>query len=166
MILIGDVLFFKKTDSLISKVIAKFTSSEYTHVGLIVAFDELTNVATIIESERFVRTRINRVQLTDRHVVYSTGNLTEEKRNLILKYAYSSLGAKYDYSLILGIIVSLVFKGSRDYFNNANRFICSEFIDIAYYKTGVKRKDDVNIGNVTPQELLEEYDFKEIRKGV
>jgi hypothetical protein len=165
--MIGDVVFFKKDTSFISRIIAKMTKSEYSHVGLVVAYDELTKEATIIESDRFVNTRINRIILDDKkYVVYTTGDKSKEQEDKILKYAYRHLGVKYDYFQILGLFISLLFKGEVNrYFNSANKLICSELIDLAYYTSGVKRDNSIKLGDVTPQELLEVYEFK-VRKGV
>ena len=161
MIMIGDVVFFRKDNSLISKVIANITKSEFTHVGLIVAYDEKTKIVTIIESNRFVETRLTRVQLDENHVVYSTGDKPKEMQDRILKYAYSQIGVKYDYFQIIGLFLSLLLQGGRyAFFDSSNKLICSELIDLAYYKAGVKRKTNLNIGDITPQELLEVYDFK------
>lgn len=165
--MIGDVIFFRKDDTLISRIIAHITNSEYTHVGLIVAYDELTQYATIIESNRFVDTRIVILKLDkERHVVYTTGDKPKEQTERILKYAYEAIGTKYDYLQIIGMFLSLLFKCRRDrLFNSKNKLICSEFIDIAYFKAGVKRNGSRKLGDVTPQELFEVYDFK-VRKGV
>lgn len=158
-------MFFKRTNSFISRVIANITNSEFTHVGLIIAYDDITKVATIIESNRFIETRLSRIQLDENHVVYSTGTKTKEMQDKILKYAYEAVGTGYDYFQILGLFLSLIFKGER-LFNSLNKFICSELIDLAYYKAGVQRKHSYNVGNVTPQELLEVYDLKEIGREV
>lgn len=157
----GDIMFFKKTDTFISKTIAKMTNSEYTHVALIVAYDELSNVATIIEADKFIKTRIRRLRLDENmHSVFSIDNLTCEEKDRIVKYSFELLNTDYDYTLILNIFVSLIIGGKRQFFNNANKLICSELIDIAYYKAGVERKGIYPIGSVTPQELLEVYDLK------
>lgn len=161
--MIGDVVFFKKTDSFISRLIASVTKSEYTHVGLIVAFNEKTNVATIIESDAFVSTRIRTVQIDDKHVIFTTGEKPKEQIDRIVKYAYNSIGKKYDYLQVFGLFLSLTFKGDRwSFFNSTNKLICSELIDMAYFTSGVKRKDMENIGNVTPFELIEEYSLVKI----
>lgn len=161
--MIGNVLFFKKNNSFISRMIAKLTRSEFTHVGLIVAYDEMTRVATIIESNRFIKTRLSRIQLDKQHVVYSTGVMTNEMRNNVVKFAYKELGTKYDYFQILGILISLLFKKKRiSYFDSRNKLICSELIDLAYCKAGVPRRNIYPIGNISPQELLEVYDLKRI----
>lgn len=162
--MIGDVLFFKRNDSFISRIIAYFTKSEYTHVGLIVGYDECTNIATIIESDRFVDTRINVIELNQQeHVVY-TLDKSQDETDKIIKYAYKSVGIKYDYLQILGLFLSLLFNIEYRFFDRSNKLICSELIDLSYYKAGIKRNTDINLGNVTPQELLEVYDFR-IRKG-
>lgn len=159
--MIGDVVFFKRTNSLISRMIAKITSGEYTHVGLIVAYDEMTGVATIIESNRFIKTKLTRIKIESNHTVYTTGSKTKKLQDDIIKYAYQELGTEYDYLQIVGLFISLMLKGKRyATFNSANKLICSELIDLSYYKSGVKRKHSLNIGNITPQELLEVYDFK------
>src|SRR5690606_29684225 len=99
--MIGDVIFFKKERSFISRIIAFMTKSEYSHVGLIVAYDELNNYATIIESNRFVDTRITILKLNEEHhVVYTTGEKPQEQIDRILKYAYGAIGTKYDYMQI------------------------------------------------------------------
>jgi uncharacterized protein YycO len=162
--MIGSVVFFKKDNSLLSRIIANITKSEFTHVALIVGFDDATNVATIIESNRFITTRVSTTEINENHVVYSTGNMTEEVMSRVVEYAFKQLGTKYDYFQILGLFISLVFKGDRlAFFNSSNKLICSELIDIAYFKAGVKRKNYLDIGNITPQELLEVYELIEIK---
>lgn len=164
--MIGDVLFFRKTNSWISKLISNVTKGEYTHVGLIISFDESTGVATIIESNRFIETRITTIIIDDNYSVFSTGDKPDKQRDMIVKYATDSLGTKYDYFHVLGLAISLLFERDRcGFFNIKNRIICSELIDLAYFKAGVKRNHDINLGNITPMELFEVYDLKEIRKG-
>jgi Permuted papain-like amidase enzyme, YaeF/YiiX, C92 family len=158
--MVGDVIFFKKSTSLISRLIAFLTSSNYTHVGLIVEYDETTGIVTIIESDRFVNTRLNTFLIDEKkHVVYTTGEKTEEQLDRIMKFAFDSIGKKYDYFQIIGLMLSEITKGGR-YFNNSNRFICSELIDLAYYSAGVERLTNYNLGNVTPQELISCYNFR------
>lgn len=149
-------------------MIAKFTKSKYTHVGLIVAHDDLTGETTIIEADRFIKTGLNQITLDDKvHVVFTTGEKSVEIKERIVKSAMEKIGTGYDYMQILGLFISLILKGSRyEIFDNSNRMICSELIDIAYLKAGVKRKNMDNLGNVTPQELLESYSFRMIEREV
>ena len=165
--MIGDVLFFKKENTFISKLIANITSSEYTHVGLIVAYDNMTGVATIIESDRFVKTRVSRVQLEDRHVVFTAGNLSDETRKKIVDHAFKSIGVSYDYLQIAGLFFSMLLRGKRcALFNSTNKLICSELIDLAYYSSGVKRISVENLGNIMPSELIKYYELKSFVKEV
>lgn len=161
--MIGNVVFFRKDNSFISKMIATMTKSEFTHVALIVGFNDETNVATIIESNRFITTRVTTTEIDDNHVVYGVSNMTEEVMERVVTYAYKQLGTKYDYFQVLGLFMSLLFKGNRyAFFNSSNKFICSELVDLSYYKAGVHRKNDLNIGNITPRELFEVYELDKI----
>jgi len=161
--MIGNLVFFKQTNSFISRLIAKVTKSEFTHVGLIVGHDETTGVLTIIESNRFIRTRVARLQLNERHVIYTIGEQPKEVVDKIVKFAYKNLGKRYDYLQLLGLFISLSFERKRNiYFNSKNKLICSELVDLAYYTSGVKRNTNKNLGNITPQELFEVYNLKEL----
>lgn len=163
--MIGDVIFFRKDSSIISRIIAFLTKSEFSHVGLIVGYDKTTGLVTVIESNRLVNTRMNIIQLdANLHVIYTVQDKTSEQMERILKFANDSIGVKYDYLQIIGMFISIIF-GKDRYFNSINKYICSELIDLSYYKAGIKRLTELNIGEVYPQELLEVYDFK-VRKEV
>ena len=158
--MIGDTIFFKKDESsFISRIISKMTNSDFSHVGIIISYSEVNNVVTVIESDRFVNTRINLVTLNeDKHIIYTTGEKTEEQIEMILKYANDSIGVKYDYLQIFGLFLSLLFKRRESaWFNSTNKLICSELIDYSYYIGGIKRIDNKNIGNILPEELIAKY---------
>lgn len=160
--MVGDVIFFKEDNSLISKIIAKITASQYTHVGLIVSEDSMTGEVTVIESNRFVKTGLKRLKLDSRiHVVYTIEDKSDEVNDRIVQIAMNKVGTEYDYLQIIGLFLALVFKGKRyEIFDDTNKMICSELIDITYLKAGVKRKNMENFGNITPYELLKYYPFK------
>lgn len=162
--MIGNVVFYKDNTSFITKTIANITRSQYSHVALIIGFDEATNVATIIESNGFIRTRVSTIKINKDHVIYELADgMTEEVKGKVVDYATKQLGTEYDYLQILGLFLALVFKEPRyAFFNSKNKFICSELIDNSYYNAGIKRNNNLNIGNITPQELLEVYDLKKI----
>jgi uncharacterized protein YycO len=164
--MIGSVVFFKKNkESFISLIISKLTKSEYTHVGMIVAYNELLKEAVIIESDRFVNTRLTNLRIDNNiHEIYYIKNLSSEHKYRILDNAYKELGKKYDYKQVLSLALSLIFNIKfKNFSNNYNRLICSELIDIVLFKSGIKRKNYDNLVNVTPKELLESYDFE--KKG-
>src|SRR5690606_10212863 len=105
--MIGDVIFFKKTDTLISRFISKITSSEFTHVGLIVDYKRDTNVVTIVESNRFIKTRVTEVELNNEvHVIYSVGDKDIDTQLVIVEFAMNNLGTGYDYMQIIGLFFS------------------------------------------------------------
>lgn len=165
--MIGDAIFFRyNQSSFISRIIARLTRGEYTHVGIIVDYNQLSNKVVIIESNRFAKTRLVEVTLDENiHTIYTVHGKTKEQSDKIAEYAYQSLGVKYDYFQIIGLFISLLFKRRRlAWFNSKNKLICSEIIDNAYIKSGIKRKHMDNLGNITPMELLDAYDFR-IREG-
>ncbi|ATN94569.1 hypothetical protein BSP21_219 [Bacillus phage BSP21] len=59
-------------------------------------------------------------------------------------------------------MLRLVFDIKTNVFNKVNKYICSEIIDNAFVAAGVPRKDKENIGDVTPQELLDKYDLRKV----
>lgn len=166
--MVGDVVFFKENNSLISKIIAKVTASQYTHVGLIVSEDLMTGEVTVIESNRFVKTSLKRLNLDSKiHSLYTIEEKSDEVNDKIVQFAMNKVGTEYDYLQVVGIFISLILKGKRcGIFDDTNKMICSELIDIAYLKAGVKRKNMENFGNVTPQELLKYYPFIKIEREV
>lgn len=156
----ADVVFFKASDNWISKTIAKITSSDYTHVGLVIT-DSSTNKCVIIEADRFIKTR-KRVFTFDPslHALYRIPNLTDTQKRDIVGYAESMVGTPYDYLQIIGFLLQLVFKvNTGNLFNRANSLICSELIDKALFTSNVTRKNKIGIGNVMPQDLLGVYPF-------
>ena len=156
----ADIIFFKKTDSFISKTIGYLTKSDFTHVGLVINGLEKTGIhGIIIEADRFVNTRITQISFDENlHAIYRLPNLTKTQQNDIVSFALSMEGYKYDYLQIVGFLFSLIFKfNTGTLFNRANKLICSELIDKAFYSSGVSRKNMDNFGNVFPEELIDLY---------
>lgn len=157
-------MFFSRKGKLLSRLVNKITKDEFADVGLIIAYDETTGVATIVEEKGLVKTRISRVQLNDSHKIYSTGYKTEEETRMIIRYAKSEVGRVHSYLSILQMFIKLVSDGDKhDIFNMKNKII-SSLIGIAYYRAGIKRNNDIDIGDITPKKLLESYDLKLNRK--
>jgi len=164
MNLIGDVLFFKRKECLLSKLANKITSDEFTDVGLIIGYDETSGIATIVEEKGFVKTRISRIRLNDSHQIYSTGYKTEEETRMIVRYAKSEVGRVHSYLSVFQLFSKLFFQGDKhDIFNMKNKII-SSLIGTAYYRAGIIRNNDIDIGDVTPKKLLNAYDLKLNRK--
>lgn len=148
----GDVLFYKGT-SLISKLITWVTKSPYTHVALVIGDGE------IIESDRFIKTRRIEIDLTEPFDVYTVENLSDETREEIVKYALEFVGTKYDYWQIFRDFIRFVFNKKVSFFEFKNKTVCSDIIDLPYYKANVPRKPIYTIGDVSPGELLDAYPF-------
>lgn len=167
--MIGDVVFFKKEkSSFISRMITKITKSKFTNIGIIIGYDKDNKNVKIVKSNRFVGTMIETIELNKcRYIIYTTvQEKTQEQIYTIMKFSYELVDVKYDYLQIIGIFLSLLFKRrGMAWFNSKNKLICSKLIDIVYYNAGIKRKGKYKLGNVTPQELFDVYDFK-VRKGV
>lgn len=163
--MVGDIIFFN-SGNLISKIISKLTKSDLTHVGLIIAEIKDSDILIIIESEKKSVAKINYLKMDwDKHSIYRLKNKDKFNVDEIVRQAYSKMGTKYDYFKILGMFISLI-TNKRRYriFNSSKRMICSELIDISYYSAGVRRLNDIYIGNVTPSELLMVYDFEKVNK--
>lgn len=162
---VADVVFFRHTDNFISKAIALLTSSEFTHVGLITSVDG-ENKGTIIEADRFIKTRRREFEFDPSlHALYRVPNLTDRQKRDIVSFALTMEGARYDYLQVIGFFIRLVFKlNIGNLFNRSNYLICSELIDKAYYTSGVPRNSVLDIGDVLPNDLLNNYDFRLINK--
>lgn len=162
--LVGDILLFKRGESYTSKTISRLTKSEYTHVGLIVSQVSNTDMITIIESDRGIKTRLRALNIDwDNHSVYRLKYKDSVNIEEVLRLAHTYTGTKYDYFKTFGMLISLISNKRRyRFFNSNSRMICSALIDVSYYTAGVIRLNDVYIGNVTPNELLNVYEFIKI----
>jgi hypothetical protein len=155
MLQTGDIVFFKASDTFISRLIAKLTKSEYTHVGLMVSGKMM------IEANRFIKTRVVPFQFDpELHQVYRLEKLDGLTKAVINHRAMLYKDYSYDYGQIIGWLLRSIFRLKRDnLFNRANALICSELIDYVYYYSGIKREETYTLGDVTPVQLLEVYDL-------
>lgn len=151
----GDVLFFRGA-SPISKLISWFTKSPYTHVALALGDGR------IIESDRFVNTRIRHLTDEDVFDIHRLHDATPESLNLACMVAQSFEGARYDYLQIAGIAVRLLFRWDKTLFNRANYFICSELIDVSFMASYIERLHQSYIGSLDPGQLLQAYDLRKV----
>lgn len=163
--MIGDVIFFKKEGLLCSRIYNRIVKREFTHVGFVIAYDEVTGVATIVMQDGFFSTKISRIQLNDSHLIYSTGEKTCFEKERILKTVSMEVGRTASRIALVKKYFSLMFKGDKhDMFNIKNKTVCS-IIGSSYYRAGIKRNNIINIGDVTPKQMLEAYDLKTDRKS-
>jgi uncharacterized protein YycO len=160
MVEIGDVVFFKKDGSLINSLIADITHSDYTHVGMVVGENKM------VEANGFIKTRSVPMSLiTGQYEIYRIPNLTDEQKRKIVAYAESKIGTGYDYEKIVGLFIRFEFLRTFKGFDERNRYICSELVDLSLDAGGVHRLSQENLGNVSPSELLRYYKFNLVMKG-
>ncbi|QDP42869.1 enoyl-CoA hydratase/carnithine racemase-like [Bacillus phage vB_BmeM-Goe8] len=153
----GDVIFYRPT-GFIGWLVSKITKSEYSHVSL--AIDSYN----IVEADRFIKSRISNLYFVEEvHKVYRLRNVTSEQQHKIVQNTLTMVGAGYDYKQIYGLFMRLVFKRETSVFNTANKYICSEIIDYAFQMSDIPRSDQLNVGDITPQELLGKYVLERVK---
>ncbi|MNW28274.1 hypothetical protein D3C74_50960 [compost metagenome] len=146
----GDVVFFEGK-GLIGRLIQKLTGSPYSHVALAVDSE------SIIEADRFIRTRITILPEENRVAVMRVSpELSEKETASLVLYAKTMIGRKYDYANIFTWFIRLVFQWNRfKLVDNANRLYCSELIDRAYQDAlNIDLCPDRQEGDVTPSQLF------------
>ncbi|QIW88693.1 hypothetical protein P59_096 [Bacillus phage P59] len=153
MIMSGDVIFYRP-EGPVGWIISKVSRSPYSHVSLAIDSN------TVIEADRFVKSRFADLTYNKEiHHVYRLRDVTEAQRQKIVEVASTFTGVGYNYSKIVSLFLRLVFNVTKSPFNNANKLICSDIIDKAFIMAKVPRADTNNMMNLTPQELLSEYDL-------
>ncbi|AFQ96518.1 hypothetical protein [Bacillus phage vB_BceM_Bc431v3] len=156
MIQSADVIFYRPK-SFIGWVISKVTNSPYSHVALAIDSN------TLIEANRFIKTRVVPIEYDNKIThIYRLDNVTQEERGRIVSIALSYEGTDYDYAQIFEMFVRIVFRIKRTLFNNQQKLTCSEVVDNAFYKAGVKRKDQEFLYDITPEELLHKYSLHRV----
>lgn len=153
----GDVIFFRKQNTFISRAIARVTKSDFTHVGLVL--DE----KTIIESDRVINTRIVEFEPKENlHVVYRSEHMSDTIKEKIIPTAIRFEQYPYDYFQIFVMFIRLVFRMDLSFLNRKTHLICSEIIDYTFLTSGLPRKNNRNIGDVVVGDLIELYEMKEV----
>lgn len=149
----GDVVFYKP-DGIIGKIISLITKSPYSHVALAIDSN------TILESNRFIKTRLANINSSKVvHHVFRLKGVTEVQQQKIVEHALTTLGTEYDYLQIAGLFFRYVLCLNYLTFNSYNKFICSENIDYAFLMSSIPRKNYEHTLDISPQELLEDYDL-------
>lgn len=157
----GDIIMYKPR-SIIGWVISKITHSPYSHVAIAISPDK------IFEANVFINSRIVSIYSDyvgydkNIHHIYRLSEIDSSQKTNIQIMARQLKDKPYDYKQIFGLFMRLVFNWKTSLFNDLNKFICSEIIDRMYYCSGVKRKDKINLFNITPNELLEKYTLKRV----
>jgi uncharacterized protein YycO len=159
----GDAIFIL-SKSWFPRTIALTSNSRYSHVGLVIEDGDGDKVK-IIESKPFLKLAIRCFSLQNEvcDCYRLRGNHSQELK-LAVEYAKQKIGLKYNYLQFANLYFHVNFNKKRALPQN-KKLVCTSLIDLCYYHSGIKRKDDVDIGNVTLEELLIKYDFERVAES-
>ena len=144
----GDVVLFRKTDRFISKVIAKVTSSSYTHVGIIKERKDKEDTYLIAEalSEGFV---VNEYTFTEIWTRYKSRNIEILRPKSTLYETEVEIekleGTPYGFLQLLNLYLFHITNGlglNTWFYNNQTRkLICSEAVARVLYHSSKHKLD-------------------------
>lgn len=146
---IGDIILTRDTSALLSRSIRKVTGSYWNHV-LIVFFipDEkiLFNNTLVISAETH-GIEVHRIQRYTHHFdhvdlgVKRVVGLNPDLKEKIISYAFNQIDIPYDYTRLFGFILKTIEntvlpgnKHLRKFLTNKDAFICSSFIQKAFFE--------------------------------
>ena len=140
----ADILLFKPSN-IIGKIISKVSNSEYSHVALCISdYDKIIESTWRGNKER-------KLTKSDNVDAFRYIGMTEYLAEKIVQTAITKVNLKYDWSLLLTIMLNKWF--GMKVLDNKNRFICSEFIDNVFKANGIDIIMNVSSDNVTPAEF-------------
>jgi hypothetical protein len=139
---LGDVIFVRG-HSWISKLISLF-DGEFSHVCFAVSDTH------IIESQRFVKSRITKLKYDDYEIFRM--NLSN-KQCEILKSAIIHCGVNYDYKQLIVIGLRKILGSIIPRYNSKNKYICSELVELILTNVGEIPINE-SIGEKSPNELF------------
>jgi hypothetical protein len=158
----GDAIFIL-SKSWIPRTIALTSKSRYSHVGMVIEEAD-GDMVNIIESKPFLKLRIRCLSLqNEEYDCYRIRGNHSPKMKLAVENAKQMIGIKYNYSQFANLYFHVNFNRKRTLPLN-NRLVCTSLIDLCYYSAGISRKDTLDIGNVTLEELLIKYDFERVEE--
>lgn len=139
-------LIFYKGDGFISKVVKKVTDPPYSHVAL------------VLDSYHLVEANWKN-PLSIRHIsypkwdydIYRVEGLTEQQKKKLRRYINETIGAGYDYKLVLSHLFKYFFKGKL--LNSPSRYDCSEWVTLAFLYAGIELLPNKKPFEVTPTDL-------------
>jgi|WetSurMetagenome_2_1015567.scaffolds.fasta_scaffold115982_2 hypothetical protein len=160
---VADIFLTRDTSSLLSGTIRKVSNSYWNHSGLILFTSKnkyfFKNILIVSAEDHGIE--VHRIQkFTKRFDFVDIGikrvpGLSEELRKQVARYMFNNLDIPYDYTRVLGLLIkfiqSRITKSEahlRQLLTNKDAFICSSFIQKAFYQS-------------VPQEMKERVIFKE-----
>lgn len=162
---IGNVVLFRKNNSLISKAIAFVTSSSYTHAGIIYDVSEDTIITAEAQANGFVKISRSRLEFEDLIecreicILKPRVKLEDVKFNIDLM-----LGKGYDYLDLLKILINKI-TGHKTFKRTANKVICSEAVAILLKECSTGKLDlakefNKDVELITPDDLNQSRQLK------
>jgi hypothetical protein len=156
----GDAIFIL-SKSWIPRTIALTSKSRYSHVGMVIENGE-GDIVKIIESKPFLKLDLKSLSLqNEEYQCYRIKGNHSHELKLAVEYAMRLIGIKYNYLQFVNLYFHVNFNKKKVLPLN-KRLVCTSLIDLSFYNSGIKRKDEMDIGNVTLEELLIKYDFERV----
>lgn len=156
----GDIFFINHHDNPLSKVIAWFMKSSFSHSGLILE-QTSKRTYTLETSDYEVTQSLFEDYIDDPYVsieVYRKEDLSDEEREDIMERALAVDNAGYGYLQLLSFAVKRLLKRVNISIPNIIRqgLVCCHVVLYGYQGSGIKELDKVDPENWDTQEL---YDF-------
>jgi uncharacterized protein YycO len=142
----ADIIAFKSY-SLLSRMIRWVTGKDITHIAILVDTDLLMETSLFgVRLRKLRETEYEYLQLR-----YEA--LTEEQRIDIVDFVLGSVGVGYDFKLLFGIGLNILFGWDLSW-DNRDKYICIELILKAYASVGVELLKDINTNHIVPEDIL------------
>ena len=156
---VADIILLREKGDFTSSVIRRFTKSYWSHVALVFVVPDknfLFNNYLIIESNQ-TGLEIHRIQKYTKHLnrfdigVKRVSGLDKQTREKVVAFMLNNLDQKYDAARILGFLLKSfdidLTKGLSPLFVNDQDFVCSTFIQKAFFDAFGKKRDLVDFSS-------------------
>lgn len=139
------------SEGMINGLISLITNSKYSHAGMY--FGEIEGREFFAEVD-WVPSSLNPLDCEKRdYDIYRIENLSDEDRKKIKESIIDNLGIEYDYGQLISFPLKFISGFDRFVFNDPNKYICTEFVDVVYYSAGINLVKNEELGLITPKKL-------------
>jgi hypothetical protein len=138
---VGDIIFVRGK-TLISNLIRYFDPGDFSHIAICIS------PTHVLESQRFVNTRITPFYFSDYEIIDL--GLNDEQKEKVVHMGIDLVGKQYDYIQLLQYVFDDF--GWKLNLNNPNNLICSELVGNLLRTVGRLPKDE-RTSNMSPNEL-------------
>jgi len=154
----GDVLLFRGND-ILSRIIRYATHSEFSHAACYLGDGQI--VESAIKGVEVVSLSGRDNFAVYRHFDHDTKQMEEA-----VDWMVEQEGKGYDYLGLFGIGLSIITKNKRNYFDDKNRYWCSELIADGYMRSGLLLDADSRTYKVSPGDLARSALMTEVESHV